>query len=58
MTPLPSHDEELLRGVRVATPCHASWDAMPGGDRVRSCEHCRKRVYNLSAMTAAAAVRP
>jgi len=57
MTPLSSHDDELLRGVRVATPCNASWDEMPGGDRVRSCEHCRKRVYNLSAMTATEAAK-
>jgi hypothetical protein len=45
-------DTDLLKRVRVATPCSADWGAMPGGERVRSCEHCRKKVYNLSAMTA------
>jgi hypothetical protein len=48
--------EETLSRVSVAKPCSASWDEMLGGDRVRSCEHCRKKVYNLSAMTAEEAV--
>ena len=42
----------LLQNVRVASPCDASWDAMTSidGDRVRFCEGCQKRVYNLSAL--------
>jgi len=42
----------LLQNVRVASPCNASWDDMLSidGDRVRFCELCEKRVYNLSAM--------
>jgi hypothetical protein len=42
----------LLQYVRVASPCPASWDAMREveGDRVKFCEECQKRVYNLSAM--------
>jgi hypothetical protein len=42
----------LLQAVRVAAPCHASWDAMTEveGDRVKFCSGCQKRVYNLSAM--------
>ena len=42
---------DLLSRVHVAAPCPASWDAMPGGERVRSCEKCAHKVYNLSAMT-------
>jgi hypothetical protein len=37
--------------LRVRKPCSADWDRMPGGDRVRFCEGCRKHVHNLSAMT-------
>jgi hypothetical protein len=42
----------LLQNVRVASPCQASWDAMTPIDeeRVRFCEGCQKRVFNLSAM--------
>ncbi len=41
-----------LDSVRVASPCHADWDAMRGDDRARFCPSCAKNVYNLSAMTA------
>lgn len=44
------HDDVLGR-VEVAAPCWASWDAMPGGERVRSCEACQHKVYNLSALS-------
>jgi hypothetical protein len=40
-----------LETLRVATPCHASWDDMTGTGRVRFCHQCQKKVYNLSAMT-------
>jgi hypothetical protein len=40
-----------LETLRVATPCHASWDDMTGTGRVRFCHLCQKKVYNLSAMT-------
>ena len=42
---------DILSRVHVAAPCTASWEAMPGGERVRSCEKCAHKVYNLSAMT-------
>jgi hypothetical protein len=47
----------LLHNVRVASPCPASWEAMESvdDDRVRFCEACQKRVYNLSAMSQAEA---
>jgi hypothetical protein len=41
----------LLDGLRIASPCDASWDAMAGNDQVRHCAQCDKNVYNLSAMT-------
>ena len=42
----------LLQNVRVASPCSAQWDEMTPieGNRVRFCDHCEKRVYNLSSM--------
>jgi hypothetical protein len=41
----------LLEDVRVASPCHVSWDAMKGNGRARFCTQCQKNVYNLSGMT-------
>ena len=43
---------ELPFKLKIASPCHARWEDMGGDDRVRFCDHCRKNVYNLSAMTA------
>ena len=43
--------ENILRNVRVAKPCTASWDKMSGDDRVRHCTDCRHNVYNFSNMT-------
>ncbi len=40
-----------LHTLKVASPCHADWDAMEGDDQARFCGTCRKNVYNLSAMT-------
>jgi hypothetical protein len=45
-------DRDLLRNLRIASPCSASWEEMRGDDRARYCEHCRLNVYNLSAMSA------
>jgi hypothetical protein len=36
---------------RIAAPCAANWDSMPGGDRVRHCPQCDLDVYNFSEMT-------
>ncbi len=40
----------VLDRVRVASPCHESWAAMTGDERVRHCERCDLNVYNLSEM--------
>ncbi len=42
---------ELVRSIRVASPCSQSWDAMEGDDRCRFCTACGQNVYNLSALT-------
>ena len=44
-----------LGPVTVTFPCSASWDAMPGDDRVRFCMECSLQVYNLSALEPEAA---
>ena len=49
--------DEILRGVRVASPCPASWDNMDGDERVRLCFLCSLKVYNLSEMTSEDAAR-
>ena len=41
----------LLADVRVASPCHSSWNTMKGDEQTRYCGLCRKNVYNLSEMT-------
>ena len=41
----------ILDDIRIATPCQANWDEMPGDDRVRSCPMCARSVYNIAALT-------
>lgn len=40
-----------LKGIRVASPCPASWERMAGDDRVRHCTQCDLNVYNFAEMT-------
>jgi hypothetical protein len=47
----------ILNDLRIAAPCPASWSGMRGDDRVRFCELCSKKVYNLSGLTAAEAAK-
>ena len=44
-------DDFNLEGVRIASPCRASWRKMKGDDRVRNCAKCSLNVYNISEMT-------
>jgi hypothetical protein len=41
----------ILDSIVIATPCQASWDEMPGDDRIRFCATCSRSVYNIAAMT-------
>ncbi len=41
----------ILDSVRVASPCHVSWDSMTGDERTRHCASCNLCVHNLSGMT-------
>jgi hypothetical protein len=47
---------QLLSDISVASPCTANWDEMIGDDHARFCGQCEKNVYNLSALTAEAAM--
>jgi hypothetical protein len=42
---------DRIDGLRVATPCPASWDEMHGDERMRFCDSCNLHVYNISAMS-------
>jgi hypothetical protein len=53
---LRPHDADLRHGLRVASPCSASWEEMEGDHRIRFCRHCRKNVYHLSGMNRREAV--
>jgi hypothetical protein len=48
---------ELLNNAEIASPCYAKWDDMTGDDQSRFCNHCDKHVFNLSALTAEAALQ-
>lgn len=43
--------QSTLDGLRIASPCKASWDEMTGDARVRFCGHCAKNVFNVGGMT-------
>lgn len=42
---------DFLSRLRVASPCPASWNQMQGDERVRHCELCDLKVYNLTELT-------
>lgn len=46
-----ARDINLLDSIQIATPCHASWSAMKGDDRVRFCEQCSLHVFNIAEIS-------
>lgn len=38
----------LVQQIRIASPCHVSWNQMEGDDKRRFCFQCRKHVHDLS----------
>lgn len=40
-----------LDRLQIANPCNIEWNRMAGGEQVRYCLQCDKRVYNFSKMT-------
>jgi hypothetical protein len=47
--------KDSLNHIRIAAPCPVSWDRMTGDERVRFCDECHLRVYNIAAMSRAEA---
>jgi hypothetical protein len=47
---------QILSDIQIASPCPAAWDEMTGDDFMRHCDQCDKNVYDLSQLTAQAAV--
>lgn len=45
-----SASRDTVNGIRIASPCHMSWDEMAGDDRKRYCTGCRLHVFNISEM--------
>jgi len=43
----------MIDNIRIASPCTADWEQMKGDDRVRHCDACNLKVYNLAAFTEA-----
>ena len=42
--------QDLLRNIRIASPCKASWESMTGDERVRKCALCNLNVYSFSKL--------
>ncbi len=42
---------ELLRSVRIASPCSMRWEDMNGDGRTRHCEQCGLHVHDISNMS-------
>ncbi len=40
-----------LEQIKIAEPCHASWDAMSGDATRRFCDSCSKHVHDLSTLS-------
>jgi hypothetical protein len=47
---------EIVSEVEIATPCSARWEEMTGNKYVRFCSACKKNVYDISDLTAKAAL--
>ena len=43
----------MIENIRIASPCPADWEKMPGDNRIRHCDACNLNVYNLAAFTEA-----
>jgi hypothetical protein len=37
--------------LRIASPCPVGWEQMTGGERVRHCDLCSLKVYNIAQMS-------
>lgn len=44
-------NNNLLKNLKIASPCSANWEEMFGTDQERYCGQCKLNVYNLSEMS-------
>ncbi len=44
--------QTILNSLQIAAPCSADWAAMGGDEHCRSCAHCDRHVYDISALHA------
>lgn len=51
---MSTHSMSIDR-LRIATPCPVSWEQMSGDNRVRFCDQCQLKVYNITALSRAEA---
>lgn len=48
--------EDLLDRIRIASPCHVSWESMTGTERARFCSQCKLHVYDFARLSRKEAV--
>lgn len=48
---MPDLRLNVLRDIRIASPCSMSWDEMTGDEKRRHCGACDLDVHNFAAMT-------
>lgn len=48
---MPDIALNVLKDIRIASPCSMSWDEMVGDDKRRHCGACNLHVHNFAAMT-------
>lgn len=49
------NSSDILRNIRVASPCNVGFENMEGTDQVRFCGSCKMNVYNIGGMSSAEA---
>lgn len=52
----PVLNTNILKTVRIASPCDASWEQMSGDQRSRLCRQCGRSVYDLSQLSSEEAI--
>jgi hypothetical protein len=43
--------DDIADLLKIANPCPVLWENMCGDDRIRTCESCCQKVFNISSMT-------
>jgi hypothetical protein len=43
--------DDITDLLKIANPCPVLWEHMCGDDRIRTCDSCCRKVFNISSMT-------